>query len=314
VVVMANDVMVFAPTPLLTVTLECPNTNGVELHLHAGGQGVWQARMVRSFGLRVTLCGCVGGEIGDVVAPLIAREGVKLKLVNRMDSNGWYVDDRRRGERRRLAEASGQPLGRHELDELYGLTLTEGLDASVSVLSGPPDPSVVPADVYRRLASDLGGQGRHVVADLSGEQMDAALRGGVQFAKLSQEEMIDQGQLTSTTDDAVISMLEEVRERGAESVLISRAGEPALCLLDGTVYRVRVPRLEEADHHGAGDSMTAGVAATLARGGSLTEAVRTGAAAGALNVTRHGLGTGNVDTIAKFAKRVELSAVRRAGS
>jgi 1-phosphofructokinase len=87
-----------------------------------------------------------------------------------------------------------------------------------------------------------------------------------------------------------------------------------LCLLDGTVYHVHAPRLAEADHHGAGDSMTAGVAATLARGGSLTEAVRIGAAAGAVNVTRHGLGTGNIDAIAKLAERVELSAVRCAGS
>ncbi len=74
--------------------------------------------------------------------------------------------------------------------------------------------------------------------------------------------------------------------------MISRAEQPALALLDGEVLVVDPPRLEEADHHGAGDSMTAGVAAMLAQGGDLREAVRTGAAAGALNVTRHGLGTG----------------------
>jgi 1-phosphofructokinase len=57
--------------------------------------------------------------------------------------------------------------------------------------------------------------------------------------------------------------------------------------------------------------MTAGIAAVLARGGNLMEAVRTGAAAGALNVTRHGLGTGNIDAIASLAKRIELAAVGR---
>ena len=53
----------------------------------------------------------------------------------------------------------------------------------------------------------------------------------------------------------------------------------------------------------------AGVAAVLARGGSLHDAVRTGAAAGALNVTRHGLGTGHVDAITVLAERVELRSV-----
>jgi 1-phosphofructokinase len=39
-----------------------------------------------------------------------------------------------------------------------------------------------------------------------------------------------------------------------------------------------------ADPHGAGDALTAGVLAGLARGQSLVEAVRLGGAAGAVNV------------------------------
>jgi 1-phosphofructokinase len=303
--------MVFAPTPLLTVTLERAQNGGVELHLHAGGQGLWQARMVRSLGVPVTLCACVGGEIGRVLRPLITHEDVGLKLVRRDGATGWYVDDRRGGQRQRLAQEHGLPLSRHELDELYGLALTEGLDASVSVLSGPADPSLVPAAVYRRLAADLSQDGGRVVADLSGDYVDAALRGGVYFMKVSQEELLAHGQLVSRDDDALISTLDSLHRQGAEAVMISRAHEPALALLDGTVYSVRAPRLEEADHRGAGDSMTAGIAAVLARGGNLMEAVRTGAAAGALNVTRHGLGTGNIDAIASLAKRIELAAVGR---
>jgi 1-phosphofructokinase len=53
--------------------------------------------------------------------------------------------------------------------------------------------------------------------------------------------------------------------------------------------------------------MTAGIATVIAQGGDLRDAVRTGAAAGALNVTRHGLGTGHRDAIAELAKRVELT-------
>ena len=55
--------------------------------------------------------------------------------------------------------------------------------------------------------------------------------------------------------------------------------------------------------------MTAGMVATLARGGPAAEALRTGAACGALNVVRRGLGTGNADAVAAIAERVELVAV-----
>jgi 1-phosphofructokinase len=55
--------------------------------------------------------------------------------------------------------------------------------------------------------------------------------------------------------------------------------------------------------------MTAGVVSVLARGGELPDAIRAGAAAGALNVTRHGLGTGRADAIAELARRVRLEPV-----
>jgi 1-phosphofructokinase len=93
-------------------------------------------------------------------------------------------------------------------------------------------------------------------------------------------------------------------------VLISRAGEPAIALVEGKPIEVSLPAMQVVDHRGAGDSMTAGVAAVLARGGDIEEALRTGAAAGALNVTRHGLGTGRGEAVEQLMKRVELRPLK----
>lgn len=57
--------------------------------------------------------------------------------------------------------------------------------------------------------------------------------------------------------------------------------------------------------------MTAGVVAVLAKGGDIRAAIRTGAAAGALNVTRHGLGTGRPDAIAELEKRIKLEPLKK---
>jgi 1-phosphofructokinase len=291
---------------MVTVAIERP-ADDMELHVHAGGQGVWQARMIASLGVPVVLCAAVGGELGLVLRTLIETEDVELRLVDRDGSGGWYVDDRRDGTRRRIAASAGTPLGRHDIDELYGLALSAGLSAAVSVLSGPNDPSLVPDTVYRRLAADLTAHGGRVVADLSGSYVDAALDGGVEFLKVSQDELLRDGRVASDDEDELIDCLHRLNRAGARSVLISRAEKPALALLDGDVVAVEAPRLEEADHHGAGDSLTAGVAAVLARGGDLPQAVRTGAGAGALNVTRHGLGTGSAEAVAELAEHVTLS-------
>jgi 1-phosphofructokinase len=97
-----------------------------------------------------------------------------------------------------------------------------------------------------------------------------------------------------------------LRKEGADNVLITRAEEPALALLDGKVVKLRPPVLEVVDHRGAGDSMTAGLAAGLARGLDMLDALRLGAAAASLNVTRRGLATGDRREIERLADHIEL--------
>jgi 1-phosphofructokinase len=302
---MSGYVMVFAPDPQLTVTIDQP-ADEAEIHLHPGGQGVWQARMIKCLGTPVVLCAGLGGEIGQVLEPLLSSEGVELRVIHRESSSGGYVHDRRQGSRQEIASVHGHPLTRHELDELYNLALAEGLGAEVSILSGPGHPNLVAPDIYRRLAADLGRNGSRVVADLSGPHLAAVLDSGVSVLKVSREELIRDGWATDDAEEELVRVARALHANGAESVVLSRAEKPALVLIDGAVAELDMPRLEVADPRGAGDSMTAGLAAVLAQGGDVRLAVRTGAAAGALNVTRHGLGTGRPDAIAGLVDRVRL--------
>lgn len=305
-------VMVFAPAPQLTVTIE-QHHDEPELHVHPGGQGIWQTRMITSLGARVTLCAAAGGEVGRVLSPLLDElPGVTLRLVMREHGSGWYVHDRRGGSRQEIAARPGTPLSRHELDELYNLTLAEGLRADIAILSGPAHPSVIKPEVYGRLAADLRINGCRVIADLCSRHLAAVLKAGISVLKISHEELIADGTAPDGSTGSLVKALQHLHDEGAETVLVSRAHEGALALIDGEVYTVSLPRLTPAEHRGAGDSMTAGVAAVLARGGPMEEAVRTGVAAGALNVTRHGLGTGHVDAVRVLTERVELTPMKKA--
>jgi 1-phosphofructokinase len=302
-----SQVVVFAPSPVLTVTVE-DHPDGADIHIHAGGQGVWQARMLRALGASVTMCSVFSGESGRVLHHLLDDEGFDVLAVHSTGRGGAYVHDRRGGDRIKIAETGGEPLSRHDLDALYGLTLRAGLDAGTTILSGPHGESALPADMYRRLASDLRTGGRKVIADLSGERLRAALRGGVTVVKVSDEELQADGLVADRTRlSNLITAMHRLHEDGAENVLISRSDEPALLLSDGVVSEVHMPKLQIADTSGAGDSMTAGVAATLADGGSILEAVAMGAAAGALNVTRHGLGTGEAAAILRLRDLVTVT-------
>jgi len=299
-----SDVAIFAPSPVLTVTVE-EHGGEPDIHVHAGGQGVWQARMLLRLGASVTMCSALTGEVGGILLHLLRAEGITVADTSREGRGAAYLHDRRSGQRAVIAEADGDPLGRHDLDELYSTTLREGLDAGLAILSGPQSDGILSPDTYRRLASDLRQGGARVVVDLAGERMSAALEGGVTVLKVSDEELSADGLLQDGTVGAIMSVMRDLRTRGAETVIVTRAGDPLL-LLDGDGFlEVTPPRLQVADTRGAGDSTTAGIAAGLARGESPRDAVTMAAAAGALNVTRHGLGTGDPDAIERL--RTEVS-------
>jgi 1-phosphofructokinase len=300
-----GSVVIFAPSPVLTVTVE-DIEGAADIHIHAGGQGVWQSRMLNALGAQVTMCAVFSGETGRVARHLIADEGIRLMTVEGQGSSGAYLHDRRGGIRYVVAESPGDRLTRHELDELYGLTIQAGLDAGTVILAGTAREDAVPADMYRRLAADLGTAGCTVIADLAGEKLTAALAGGLAFLKIADDELMASGRASGGSPQEIAKAMRGLAGEGADTVIVTRAEHPSLMLHEDEVCEVRMPQLESVDTSGAGDSLTAGVAAVLADGGTMQEAVILGTAAGALNVTRHGLGTGQAATIRQLTKLVKI--------
>lgn len=305
-----GHVVVFAPSPVLSVTVEEQNGDP-EIHVHAAGQGIWQARMLRALGTDVTMCSVVAGESGDLLRHLIGGEGIELLAVDGSAHNGAYVHDRRGGERAEVAESGGDLIARHDLDELYGITLRAGMDAGTVILSGAVREDIVPADMYRRLASDLNTVGAQVIADLSGERLTKALAGGLTVVKAADDELEADGRAETIDAADLVAAMRQLVDDGAAHAVVTRADEPTLLLADGDVSEVNMPNLEVVDTRGGGDSLTAGIAAALADGAGIQDAVTLASAAGALNVTRHGLGSGNRETVHKLQQLVTIRTMDR---
>jgi 1-phosphofructokinase len=298
-------ISVFAPAPILTVTIE-EEDGQAAIHLHPGGQGLWVAHMASALGADAVLCAPFGGEPGRVVLGLLDGEDLEVRATRCDEPNGAYVHDRRSGERDELAATASPRLSRHEADDLCGAALSEGLTAGVTLLTGSRTPGNVEADLYRRLASDLRGNGSAVGADLTGDPLRAALEGGVDLLKLSQQELIDEGFANDERDAAVHAGMEELRRAGAEVVLLSRAADPALALVEDRLLELSGPRFEPQEMRGTGDSMFAGAGLGLAAGREAIEGLRLGVAAGALNATRSGLGSGVGEDIERILAEVEV--------
>lgn len=298
-------IAVFAPSTLATVTIEDGGAQP-EIHFHAGGQGVWVAHMAAELGAEVSLSTVLGGESGRLLSGLLEAEHVTVHAVHGSTANGVYVHDRRRGKRVVVAQTAAPRLQRHELDELYGIALTEGLRRGVACLTGPQRPGVLEPSVYARLSADLRRNGATVVADLTGPPLEAALEGGIDVLKLSEAELVAGEWADGTGVAAIVNGLRRLERAGAHVVIASRGPRPAIAVVGGRLLELRGPRFTAAETGGTGDAMVGAIAVSLARGQEVEEALRLGAAAGAINATRHGLGTGCRGQVESLARGVTL--------
>jgi 1-phosphofructokinase len=307
-------VAVLEPSLTLMVAVSSGAQGRPEVHFHAGGQGFWVARMVAELGADARLCAPLGGRPGRLLPVLARLDRVSVDGVRCHRPNAVWISTGPDGEEATVAETRAPPLDRHEVDRLYSAMVAAGLDAGVAVLTGLSHPGVMPADVYKRLAHDLTENGVAVVADLSREPLVQALVGGVAVVKISDQELVERGWAAGRSRDEAIAGIGRLRSMGARAVVVSRGPEAIVADLgDGRLVEVVPPRLQELNPRGAGDTMTGALAAALARGDGLVDALRVAGAAGALNVTRRGLGTGERPAIEHLVEHVEVRTLAASG-
>lgn len=304
---MPGKVAVFGPNPMLSVTIEALTADGGDdIHVHAAGQGVWVARMAAELGAGATLCGFIGGEPGTVLRPLLERLPIELRLIETGVASGAYIHDRRSGERVPIAQSAALPPTRHEVDSLFSAACAAALDADVLALCGPYPGEVLPLEIYGNLVADVKANGTPVVVDLSPPRLDSALEGGPDLVKINDWELAKYVEGPVDTPGRMRAALGRLLEAGAGAAIVTRAEQPAIVLRGEQAWELIPPRFERGAREGCGDSMMGGLAACMAAGLEWEETLRTGAAAGAANFLRHGLGSADRAVVEDLARRVEL--------
>jgi 1-phosphofructokinase len=299
-------IAIFAPNPLLSVTIEERGPGDDEIHLHAAGQGFWVARMAAELGAEPILCGLIGGETGAILRPLLDRLPGERRLIETAGSSGCYVQDRRSGERLLVAEALAPPPSRHELDELVSVACAAALESAAFVVCNAFPAEALPVEAYASVVSDVRQNGTPVLVDLSSPRLDSALEGRPELVKINDWELGEFASGPVGTATELRAAAQRMRNAGAGTVVVTRGAEPALVLREEGAWELTPPRFERGFREGCGDSMMGALAARLAAGDGWQQALRIGAAAGAANFLRHGLGSGSEPVVEELAARVSL--------
>jgi 1-phosphofructokinase len=302
-------VALFAPNPVLTVTLEVEGgeSGRTSVHFHAGGRGVWSAGVALTLGAEPVLCGFAGGESGELLRPLVARAlGHQPHLVETRAESGCYVTDRRSGERELLAMSLSEPPTRHELDELVSLTSAQALACGWLLVTNPLPGESLPLEVYGELVANARAGGCRTLVDLSSPRLDSALEGGPDLVKINDWELAEYVRGPVDTPPRLLAAARRLQEAGAACVVITRGQASALALDGGRALELVPPQFEHGFREGCGDAMMGAIAAAWALGEELERALVIGAAAGAANFLRRGLGHASREVVEELAGAVTL--------
>lgn len=298
-------VAILGPDPMLSITLESRGGHD-DIHMHAAGQGVWVMRMAAELGAWPILCGFAGGETGAVLAALLDALPGERRLVATAATSGSYVTDRRGDERRLVASALREPPRRHEIDDLVAATCAAALGSELLVVCNPYPAGDLPGTVYDTVIADVRAAGIPVIVDLSSPRLEHALTHGPSLVKLNDWELAEY--VRGPVDGPrALDAAQRLLAAGAGAVAVTRAEAPILVVpADADPYEIVPPAFPRGHREGCGDAMTGAVAAAWARGHDLRDALVLGAAAGAGNFLRHGLGTGRRETVEELAARVTV--------
>lgn len=274
-----------------------------------GGGGINVARVLERLGTPAEAICLGGGVTGPLLGGLLARVGLRHRLVPIAGDTRISMVVRERGTGAEYRFVPEGPLV-SEAECAGVLDLVRGLSCDWLVLSGSL-PRGAPDDFYARIVDEARQRGLRVALDTSGAALRAALaRGGLDLVKPSLDEL-EQALGLSLADPAVLAAQASalVARGAARIVAVSRGSEGALLAWPGGVLDLPAIPVVAQSTVGAGDSFVAGMVHALASGRSEPDAFRLGIAAGTAAVLTPGTELCHREDVARLATGLGVSVI-----
>lgn len=275
---------------MYTDSVKIGSVNAIErAAVSAGGSGINISVMLREFGVPSTALGFVAGFTGDEIERRVRESGVNTDFVH-LPHGSSRINVCLKTSAETLFDAPGAEVKSEDIMELF-VKLHEIKDGDALVLSGSVPPGC-PSDIYAQILEYVSAHEIKTVVDAHGELLTETLKYTPNLVKMNLEGLAELFGDMPTTDSEVEAYAGQLQNMGAKNVLVTMGKDGALLETeDGQSYRQGVCPGTVVDSVGAGDSMLAGVVASLIDNDVDFEyALIQGTAAGCATAFSEGLG------------------------
>jgi len=248
--------------------------------LEPGGGGINVARAITKLGGDATAVYLSGGYNGNLIKRLLEQENVRavpVPIQNDTRENTVVLDTAANMQYRFCMP--GPEVGTDEWKNCLRI-LDAITDVDYLIASGSLPPGL-PADFFASLARHAKNNNVKMVVDASGIALKNALEEGVYLWKPNLAELCEYACTDYVSIDTAADICKAIiNANKCEIVLLSMGEAGALLVTRQLVKHILPPPAERKSTVGAGDSMTAGMILSLAKGMEIFNAARYAVASG----------------------------------
>jgi 1-phosphofructokinase family hexose kinase len=254
----------------------------------AGGRGINASSVIHSFGGPTLAVLTSGGDKGKRLEALLERSGFPVAVVpiqNEIRTDLTITD--RHGLTIHLNEA-GPELSAAEVAQV-DKTVREALDRAAWLMLCGSLPPGVPPSFYGKLIASARKKKVKTLLHTSGEALREGIEARPSVVTPNQQEagrLLGRTLLTSTQ---FLEAAEQVRQMGAESVVLSLGSRGAVGAFADGLLAAASPPVDSVCPIGSGDALAAAYAWAVLRKNTPAEAMRWGVAAGTASARLPGM-------------------------
>ena len=276
-----------------------------------GGKGVNVSRVLLELGCESLAMGFVSGARGRFIEQTLQEQGIYTDFLHTPGQTRTNVTiiDRKHNTATTLNEP-GPTTDPHHVHSLLQRLRKQLSPGDWLIIGGSVPPGVDPglyAEIIR-LAKDRGAR---CIVDADGQPLLRAMAERPFLVKPNRTEVERILGRISRHDEPLQEAAEQIHAVGVEVVVLSQGAQGAVVVSSEGAFRVYPPAVPAISTVGTGDAMVAGLVQVLSQGGSLEEALRLGAAAGAAAALTPGTLLCRRADVVRLLPKVQVHRVER---